>query len=356
MSNDAQGSRRRGTAGPGSVAIAAEISRLIVATSSDGLVAVDDQGTIRLCNQAAEELLARPASELIGTPFGFPVVAGRGTEVELILPGGGERVVEMRVITTLLEDERLHITALRDVTGRRHAERELEAALEDRNIVVAITAHELHSPLAAISVLAHVLRDQRAELTPTEQDQSIERIIELTAHLQLLVRELLTTARIDAVGARAVPERVPLRQLIIGQLGNIEAMHGQVQVSCSPGLAAVADRAEVSMMLANYLENARAYAEPPIEVRAVRRTYWAEIRVIDHGPGVPAAFAPHLFERFTRAPAQLKAEGTGLGLWIVRTFARANGGDAWYEPGKSGGSCFCIRLPLAADPPGSMDQ
>jgi signal transduction histidine kinase len=71
---------------------------------------------------------------------------------------------------------------------------------------------------------------------------------------------------------------------------------------------------------------------------------------------VPAAFAPHLFERFTRAPAQLKAEGTGLGLWIVRTFARANGGDAWYEPGKSGGSCFCIRLPLAADPPGSVDQ
>lgn len=105
------------------------------------------------------------------------------------------------------------------------------------------------------------------------------------------------------------------------------------------------------MMLSNYLENALAYAGPPIEVRAVRRNKWTEIRVIDHGPGVPAAFAPHLFERFTRGPAQQKAEGTGLGLWIVRTFARANGGEAWYEPGESGGSCFCIRLPLAADTP-----
>jgi PAS domain-containing protein len=177
MSNDARDSRRRGTAGLGSVGIAAEISRLIVASSSNGLVAVDDQGTIRLCNQAAEELLARPASELIGTQFGFPVVGGRGTEVELMLPGGGERVVEMRVITTLVEDERLHITALRDITRRRHAERELKAALEHQNIVVAITAHELHTPLAAIGMLAHVLRDQRAELTPTEQEQSIERII-----------------------------------------------------------------------------------------------------------------------------------------------------------------------------------
>jgi len=47
-------------------------------------------------NQAAQELLARPACELIGAPFGFPVVAGRAAEVELMLPGGGERVVEMR--------------------------------------------------------------------------------------------------------------------------------------------------------------------------------------------------------------------------------------------------------------------
>ena len=72
------------------------ISQLIVAASADGIVAVDDQGVIRICNRAAEELLARPADELIGALFGFPVVAGRAAEVELMLPGGGERVVELR--------------------------------------------------------------------------------------------------------------------------------------------------------------------------------------------------------------------------------------------------------------------
>ena len=73
-----------------------------------------------------------------------------------------------------------------------------------------------------------------------------------------------------------------------------------------------------------------------------------QIRVTDAGPGVPEAFRPHLFERFSRGPAaERKAEGTGLGLWIVRNFARANGGEAWYEPRTPDGSCFCLRLPAA---------
>lgn len=76
-----------------------------------------------------------------------------------MLPGGGEREVEMRAPTTTTpEGQRLHIAALRDVTHRKQAERELQAALQHQ-IIVAIAAHELHNPLAAISVLAHVMQD-----------------------------------------------------------------------------------------------------------------------------------------------------------------------------------------------------
>jgi signal transduction histidine kinase len=346
---DKRDSERPGFTAPGS---AGDISQLIVAASADGIVAVDDQGVIRVCNQAAEELLARPAQELIGAPFGFPIVAGGAAEVELMLPGGGERVVEMRATTTALGGQRLHIAALRDVTQRTHAERELQAALQHQNVVVAIAAHELHNPLAAIGVLAHVLQDRQAAMTPAERAQIIDRIVERTVRLQLLVRKLLTASGIDAAGARPTPGRVPVLEVIVEQLADIETKPGKIEMSCSPELAVIADRAEFSMMLANYLDNALTYADPPIEIQAAEQKGCAEIRVTDHGPGVPASFVPHLFERFARAPETAqKAEGTGLGLWIVRTFARANSGDAWYEPSSTGGSCFCLRLPLADPAP-----
>jgi signal transduction histidine kinase len=327
------------------------ISQPILAASADGIVAVDDQGVIRVCNRAAAELLARPADELIGAPFGFPVVAGRAAEVELMLPGGGERVVEMRATTATLEGQHLHIAALRDVTHRKQAERDLQAALEHQNVVVAIAAHELHNPLAAISVLAHVLQDQHGTMTPAQRTRIIDQIVERTARLQLLVRKLLTASSIDAAGARPAPGPVPVLEIIVEQLADINANPGEIQVSCPPGLAVIADRAEISMMLGNYLDNALTYAGPPVEIQAAERDGCAEIWVTDHGPGVPASFIPHLFERFARAPeTEHKTEGTGLGLWIVRAFAHANSGDAWYEPGRTGGASFCLRLPLAQAP------
>ena len=162
------------------------------------------------------------------------------------------------------------------------------------------------------------------------------------------MRKLLTASSIDASGVRPLPSRVPVLEIIVEQLADISTKPGEIQVSCSPGLTIIADRAEFSMMLANYLDNALAYAGPPIEIQAAEREGHAEIRVTDQGTGVPPSLAPHLFERFTRAPeTEHKAEGTGLGLWIVRTFAHANGGSAWYEPSGTGGSCFCLRLPLA---------
>jgi signal transduction histidine kinase len=337
-----------------------DLSRLIVAASADGIVAVDDQGTIRMSNRAAQRLLARPAKDLIGGQFGFPVVAGRSAEVELRLPGGGERVVEMRTTSTKLDGEHLQIVALRDVTLRKQAERQLETALEERSAVLAVAAHELHSPLAAIGVLAHVLADQQdakaaqAAMPPADVAQIIDRIIGLTSRLQLLVDRLLTAARIDAVGVRPVPAPVAVLEVIMEQLAQIEPKREDIHVSCKPGLTALADRSELSIMLANYLDNALAYASPPMEVRASERNGRVEIRVVDHGPGVPASFAPELFERFTRAPATgQRTEGTGLGLWIVRTLAQANGGAAWYEPGNGAGSVFCLDLPLARNPAAS---
>lgn len=301
-----------------------------------------------LSNRAAEQLLARPADQLIGSPFGFPLAGDRATEVGLVLPGGRARAVEMRSSTTTLEGKRLHIVALRDVTLRRRAEIKLEETLERQNVVLAVTAHELRSPLSALGMLAQTLANRQQEMTSADRAAVIDRIVRLTIRLQLLVRELLTAARIESGDVPSEPEAVPVLEVIVEQLAEVSTKSDVVQVSCSPGLTAATNRCAFSIMLANYLDNALNYGAPPIAITASRKERWAEVRVIDHGPGVPASFAPHLFKRFSRAPsAARQIEGTGLGLWIVRSFAAANGGDAWYEPANGGGSCFCFCLPLA---------
>ncbi|EWM19153.1 ATP-binding protein [Kutzneria sp. 744] len=321
-----------------------DIIRLIVTASADGILAVDGEGVIRLCNRAAEDLFARPAADLVGSPFGYPIAVGV-SEIDLILPGGRKRVVEMRVTATTLHGKRLHVAALRDVTRRRDIERALQAALERQNIVLAVAAHELHSPLAAISVLAHVLRDNGAGLTQQRRAEITDRIIERIAYLQALVRKLLTASRIDAAGGSPVVEHVPVLEVVIEQLAGIEEKSRDVRVTCPEGLVAAVDRAEFCEMLANYLENAFSYGQPPVQIQGRAKAGWVEVRVIDQGPGVPTSFVPYLFERFRRGPgSERRTDGTGLGLWIVRNLAQANGGDAWYEPGTRRGACFCLRL------------
>ena len=105
-----------------------------------------------------------------------------------------------------------------------------------------------------------------------------------------------------------------------------------------------ADRGRVQQMLANYVNNAVRHGEPPVTVRTSRVDGSVEIRVEDGGTGVPIELVPRLFGKFVRGAND---QGTGLGLFIVRELARAQGGDAWYEARPTGGAAFALRLPSA---------
>ncbi|MFG3253669.1 ATP-binding protein [Streptomyces sp. NPDC048172] len=329
-------------------------SEAALAAVPDGIVVVDGEGIIRLCNPAAADLLGRPADELLGLPFGFPVVAARGaTEIDLVPPSGTGRVVEMRVTATQASGLRLHIATLRDVTERRREQRALEEALERQGTVVAVTAHELRNPLATINVLAHTLRDAGERLTGEQRTDLANRVIERTERLQTLIRRHLTAARIDAHATRTAPRPVPVLEFVLEQIGALDEGAPRVDVVCPPGAVAHVDRTDFWEMLVNYLENAFAHGSPPVGVHVTESAEHIDIRVRDHGPGVPPEAVPHLFERFTPASRthgrDHQKPSTGLGLWIVRNLARAGGGDAWYEPGSGTSATFCLRLRRAPE-------
>jgi signal transduction histidine kinase len=121
----------------------------------------------------------------------------------------------------------------------------------------------------------------------------------------------------------------------------------KIGISCPPGLRISADRDHLQQILVNFVGNAFKYGEPPISIEAREAGDWIELVVCDQGEGVPESFVPKLFDKFAQAQtgSTRNAKGTGLGLSIVRGLARAQHGEAWYEPNRPHGSCFGLRLP-----------
>jgi PAS domain S-box-containing protein len=100
----------------------------IIRKNPDGSIIVDKAGVVRFVNPAAESLLGRKSEELIGEMFGFPIMAGEKTELEIIRKGGEVATMEMRVVEMEWEGEIVCLASLRDITERKQAERQLLVA------------------------------------------------------------------------------------------------------------------------------------------------------------------------------------------------------------------------------------
>src|SRR5438105_14174560 len=107
--------------------------RAIIERLPDGIVVVDRQGTIRFANPAAERLFGRPAEDLVGTTFGFPVVVGETTEIDIVQRrGGGVVYAELRVGETEWDDEQVQIVSLGGMTDRKHAQERAQQLAYER--------------------------------------------------------------------------------------------------------------------------------------------------------------------------------------------------------------------------------
>ncbi|MEW6734436.1 MAG: PAS domain S-box protein [Acidobacteriota bacterium] len=117
--------------------------RNIIARNADGIIIVDRQGVLRFINPAAEVLFSRKAEALMGTMFGFPLVAGEITELDILRTDGRIAVAEMRVVETNWEGEVAYLASLRDITERKRTEQRLqllELAVQQANDAIIITS------------------------------------------------------------------------------------------------------------------------------------------------------------------------------------------------------------------------
>ncbi|MEX0874211.1 MAG: HAMP domain-containing sensor histidine kinase [Actinomycetota bacterium] len=236
-----------------------------------------------------------------------------------------------------------------DATTRLYSAMEelksLNQALRD---FVAVASHDLQTPITAVSGFASLLTERWDVLDDADKRRYVATIDRSARSLASLVEDLLVVSRLEASALDTQRSVVVLAQAINEAMQNFLDRAGEISVRVTQELQVVADPGHVQRILVNYLTNAIKYGAPPFSIDVSKADPWVEIRVRDQGDGVPPDFVPRLFMRFARAATSSVESGTGLGLSIVRGLAQANGGDAWYEINDPCGSCFVVRLPMAA--------
>ena len=226
----------------------------------------------------------------------------------------------------------------------RDRERGLERDLAHRERlaglgrVVAGVAHEIRNPLAGIKLKLDVMA-REAETSPAQRIE-IASCLEEVERLDRVVRTLLAVARKRDGTATVKRERIPLRALVAERIAFQErsAPSMRFAVRISEEATADADRDDVTRIVDNLLANAveATVGNGHVEIALAEEGETFALRITDDGPGVSEAIDGRLFDPFVST----KEEGLGLGLFLSRTLAEANGGTLAFE----GRSTFVLGL------------
>lgn len=223
------------------------------------------------------------------------------------------------------------------------ANRELRRLAVVRRDFTSMASHEMRTPLTVVlGFLEHWSRAGAASIEPRHLDAAQRN----ARRLQHLINNLLLASRVerDDEGRRHDP-------CSVGELlqAGVEASGIDVAVSIDApsDLDLDGDAELLTQLVANLLSNAARYGEPPVVASAEASTATVVVTISDAGPGVPEAFRPHLFQRYSQATTgdRRTARGAGLGLWISHRIAELHGGELRYAPRSGGGSSFTFVVP-----------
>ena len=253
-----------------------------------------------------------------------------------------------------LHRQRQIVAAQRD--SLEAATQALKEADRRKDVFIAVLAHELRNPVAALHAGMHLLQ-KRAD---TDQAPYIrERMERQLAHLRRLVDDLLDTSRIVEGKISLQKEPVELKTILNSAIeasqANIDASGHSFRLDLpeSP-IWLVADHTRVAQIVANLLNNAARYTPlgGAIQLRARAVDDDVEIEVHDTGVGIPKEMQARIFQIFAQVEGQQDRAtgGLGIGLALVRQLVELHRGSIRVESeGPGQGSCFSVRIPMNLD-------
>jgi signal transduction histidine kinase len=323
----------------------------VIAALSDGLAIVDKDGQVRLWNPAAEEITGRKARQALGQPIPFPVPENDKV-LDHQLPDGRW----LKVMGGELPGSgHSSVVTFRDTTEQHRRE-------QDRDLFIAVTSHELRTPVTVIKGYAETLTNHWASLSEQDRRQALRAIGQRSAELARLVDRLMSTA----TDAGAVGGGTPVPFDLVDTLRNAALelpaeLRRQLVVKLPAGLPkALGDRTSLVTILTELVTNACKYSDETgtdgrsggdrgaiVELTGGSDPQSVFFRVSDRGIGVRPEHVERAFDRFWQGESgdRRRYPGAGLGLFLVRRIVERQNGWVFLRPRERGGTVAEVRLP-----------
>lgn len=265
---------------------------------------------------------------------------------------GSEYQAEVSLYPVLHEDNIVFYVILHtDITQRKR----VEAA---QSSFVSLASHQLRTPITALRLALDTLERGHVGPLSDAQKEITQRAREYAVHMAETINMLLAVARLEAGTLHIEPERVSLAHLLNDLQSEYKIVQEQkqqkVSIDCQAHITLTTDATMLKEILANLLSNAINYTPPQgtITIAVMQDNGSVSIRVSDTGYGIPSYAQKKIFQKFFRADNVIKqkADGTGLGLYLVHALVRLLGGTISYTSQENAGTTFSLSFPLTPSP------
>lgn len=240
-----------------------------------------------------------------------------------------------------------------DITARKQAERM-------KSEFISTVSHELRTPLTAIRGALGLVAGGVAGPLPEQASALLASALRNSERLTELIDDLLDLEKFESGRMEFRLQRQPLAPLVAQALEANAPYAQALGVSLRlmgpvPAAEVRVDGGRLLQVMSNLLSNAAKFSPPGgvVEIRVSLRDGCARTAVTDHGRGIPEAFRPRVFEKFSQADASDSRArgGTGLGLAISKAFLEGMGGSIGFDKDAGAGTTFYFDLPLAPAAP-----
>jgi two-component system sensor histidine kinase KdpD len=312
-----------------------------------------------------------PAPDCQGDPSAWRVAATVGGQ-PCVMPGQGDTTVAVDdQVTVVLRgpvpaaaDRRIieafaaqAAIALRQERLAAEAAKAKPLAEADRmrTALLAAVSHDLRTPLASAVAAVEGLRSDDVAFSDEDRRELLATAAESLDRLSRLVANLLDMSRLQAGALGVAAVDVWLDEAVPTALDELGAPGRAVRVRIPDDLSAVrADPGLLQRVLVNVVSNALRFSPPdrPPLVTASEHGELVELRVVDHGPGIPEEQRDQVFLPFQRLGDRNNESGVGLGLALSRGLVEAMGGTLLPETTPGGGLTMVLNLPAVPPPAG----